>query len=67
MKYNHAIIYKGKFYRAGEDVPVEEKPTEANNTSKTDKDTTTEANNIPETDGNTEKTEVPTKRGKTKA
>lgn len=23
MKYDHAIIYKGKFYRAGEDVPKE--------------------------------------------
>lgn len=41
MKYTHAIIYKGKYYRAGEDVPVEAKPTEANNTSETDKDTET--------------------------
>ncbi len=64
MKYTHAIIYKGKYYRAGEDVPVEEKSTEANNTPKTDKDTQTEANNISEPDKNAE---TPKKRGKTKA
>ena len=31
MKYTHAIIYKGKYYRAGEDVPVEETPGKTEN------------------------------------
>ena len=25
MIYNHSVVYNGKFYRAGEEVPVKEK------------------------------------------
>ena len=37
MKFENAIIYNGKFYRAGEEVPVAEKIEKA-----TDKNTTVE-------------------------
>lgn len=39
MKYTHAIIYKGKYYRAGEEVPAagKDKPTSAKNTAEDDK------------------------------
>lgn len=44
MKYSHAIIYKGKFYRAGEEVPVEEaKKLEGNSDNTPDKEEDTEA------------------------
>lgn len=38
MKFENAIIYNGKFYRAGEEVPVEkiEKATDENTTVETD-------------------------------
>ena len=37
MKFENAIIYNGKFYRAGEEVPIAEKIEKA-----TDKNTTVE-------------------------
>lgn len=36
MKFENAIIYNGKFYRAGEEVPVAEKIEKATDESTTD-------------------------------
>lgn len=35
MKYTHSVIYNGKFYRAGEEVPVKTKEKASDDNSKT--------------------------------
>lgn len=34
MKYDYSVVYNGKFYRAGEEVPVKENKTEKTVTNK---------------------------------
>ncbi len=61
MKYTHAIIYKGRYYRAGENVPVEETPLKAG-------DKPAPADNTAETDDNAKDTAASSKKrgGKSK-
>mgnify|MGYP000320421598 FL=1 len=63
MKFENAIIYNGKFYRAGEEVPVAEKIEKA-----TDKNTTVETDEKVEdsTDESTTTEKVSKRRTKPK-
>lgn len=43
MKYDYSIVYNGKFYRAGEEVPVKENKTEKTVTNKAENKADSEA------------------------
>ena len=64
MKFENAIIYNGKFYRAGEEVPVAEKIEDS-----TDESTTAETDEKAEdsTDESTTAEKVSKRRTKPKA
>jgi hypothetical protein len=66
MKFENAIIYNGKFYRAGEEVPVAEKIEKAEDS--TDESTTAETDEKAEdsTDESTTAEKVSKRRTKPK-
>lgn len=64
MKYNYSVVYDGKFYRAGEEVPVrEDKKTEGNAEAKLTENSGSENTNNEDTEAESKK---PAKR-RTKA
>lgn len=56
MKYDYSVIYNGKFYRAGEEVPVKEnKKTEGNAEAKVPKNSGSENTNNEDTEAEPKK------------
>lgn len=56
MKYNYSVVYDGKFYRAGEEVPVrEDKKTEGNVEAKVTENSGSENTNNEDTEAEPKK------------
>ena len=68
MNYDYSVIYNGKFYRAGEEVPVkEDKKTEGNTEAKVPKNPDSENTYNEDTEEDTEEEHKKSVKRRTKA
>ena len=63
MKYNYSVIYEGKFYRAGEEVPVVAKKAE-NKESSENEESNTPSDSEKTVAGTADKSSAPKRGGR---